>query len=143
MRGARQLAIVAIVAAAVLVAVPATAATTKSFSGKLEVNDAPVTFDVKKRNGRYRRIPLMNFGDGTTGVPMECEGNPTEQALSYGEVSVARDGTIFETDGFATIKAEFSNSLERLRGTLKVNGEGQGTFCTTHGPLDFKASLIH
>jgi hypothetical protein len=113
----------------------------KHFEGALDVNDAPIEFDAKRSKGRYRRIPLFNVGDGTSGIPVECEGMPEERAISYGGVEITREQTIDETDGFVRIKAEFK-SPTLLKGTIKVNGEGQGVFCTSNGPLDFKATLV-
>jgi hypothetical protein len=111
------------------------------FAGELEVNDAPISFEAKKRRGLYRSIPLFEIGDSTTGVPVECEDPPDERSYSYGQVDVRHDQTIRETDDFITIRAEFTRN-ERLRGTFKIDGVGQGEYCTTNGPLRFRATPV-
>ncbi len=124
---------------AVVMASPAMAGK-KPFAGALEVNDAPITFEAKKRKGRYREIPLFNVGDINTGVPVECEGVPQERSFQYGGVDIKRDQTINENDAFMYIKARFK-SKSVLRGTIKIDGEGQGSYCTSNGKLTFKATL--
>ena len=75
------------------------------------------------------------------GIPAECDGMPTELSLSYGDVKVARDQTIDENDGFLKIKAEFKSKF-LLKGTVEVDGEGQGVYCTSNGKIKFKAALV-
>ena len=113
----------------------------KPFEGELKVNGAPIEFNAKKKNGRYRNIPLFRIGEGSEGIPAECDGSPETLVLEYGDLDVERDQTIKEDDDFLFIKAEFKSS-EVLKGTLRVDGEGQGATCTSDGKLEFKATLV-
>lgn len=128
-----------VVLALLLLAAPA-AAGLKPFSGKLAVNDAPIEFEAKKKRGGYRNIPVMHIGNESAGIPAKCGGMWTEFFVDYGNVKVRRDGTINENDNFLFIKGEFKR-LDVLKGTIKVDGVGQGVHCKTAGKLEFKAKL--
>lgn len=101
-------------------------ASTTGFSGSLEANNAPVTFDAVKKDGRYRSVKNFVAGSAEEGVglPVTCQAQGPIEIVAEGDdpIKVHKDGS-FNNGAhwvFAHIKGKFVNKHKAI-GTIDTS----------------------
>lgn len=129
-----------------LIAAPSFAASV-GFQGALQANGAPVSFDAAKKNGRYRTVKRIAFGDSeSTGIPGWCEGIGNVQFTvppdSFTPISVHRNGSFSANDGLGDDVAGKFVSNRKAKGTVEVHYtlyDPEPHYCQTQAPQPWTA----
>ncbi len=152
MRAAAARSALAAAAVVALCAAAVALAGTRSFSGALEVNDAPLTMEVAQKGGRIRKVTDFEAGDHfIDGIPVDCEGVGVMPLVYFGsphDWKVGRDRSFDadETDTAMiglTIEGRFNKGRNRAQGTITFDGPvfEKPWYCRTDGALPWSAAL--